>query len=270
MTKPLNVEAPEFTPTRKVSKTPSKQQQDSEVAEYYPASLLREAVLIVNEKLKLEKKVAAPTAVTREDRGELPRQTLRLPCERALIGGELFDQICDVESDGTMEGGAEGNGDFPPLSEVVGGATVRTVSQQRRVREILFVLGVCRMRTVLRQQTSGVQETLDEEQFYAEENYRLSQSTESIMREILQLRFEMGKLLELIREMKTQIRQMEENSTKNNNQRMVMMVPPPTATTAPQYEIAIPRAQGNPPIPTPMVGHLLNRKRLKDKQIIKF
>ena len=42
MTKPLNVEAPEFTPTRKVSKTT--EQLASEAAEYYPDSYLREAV----------------------------------------------------------------------------------------------------------------------------------------------------------------------------------------------------------------------------------
>ena len=269
---PLNVEAPEFTPTRKVSKTlPKQQQQGFEAAEYYPASLLREAVSIVNEKLKLEKKVA-----TREDsKSELARQIFsdpaRLPCERALIGGELFDEICDV-------GGAGRIGDFP-LHEMVGAAAIRTVIQKRTVREFVFVLGVCRMRTSLRPGVGVgvVQENLDEEQFYAEENYRLRQSAESMMQEILKLRFEMRKQLELISDMKTEIRRIRENIRRNNNQRMVMIVPPPspppittTTTTTPHYEIARPRSQGNPPIPTPMVGHLLNRRRLRDKQIDKF
>ena len=57
MTKPLNIEAPEFTPTRKVSKKTKQDLVASEAAEYYPRSLLREAVSIVNEKLKLDKKV---------------------------------------------------------------------------------------------------------------------------------------------------------------------------------------------------------------------
>ena len=273
MTKPLNVEAPEFTPPRKVSKTT--RQQASEAPEYYPASLLREAVSIVNEKLKLEKKVDCKAAI-REDKRELPRPissdlSLRLPCERALIGGELFDQIFDVESEGGAEGGAGRNGDFP-LRGMVGGATIRTVIQQRKVREILFILGVCRIRTAFRQQTGvsvGVEETLlEEDQFYAGENYRLRQRVEPMMQEILQLRLEMGKLLELISEMKTEIRQMGENSERNNNQRMTMVSPP--ATTTAHYQIASPTnwprsAGGNPPLPTPMVGHLLNRRRLRDK-----
>ena len=222
MTKPLNVEAPEFTPTRKVSKTT--EQLASEAAGYYPDSLLREAVYIVNKNLRLEKKVDCNAAI-REDRYELPKQIfsdtpLRLPSERALVGGELFDQICEDEE--TVDGGEGRNGDFP-MREMVGGATMRTVTQQRKVRELLFILGVCRMRTTLRQQTVGDgEESLDEYKFYTEEKKRLVQRIESMMQEILQMRFEFSKMLELISEMKTEINQMVER--RNNDQRMVMMI----------------------------------------------
>ena len=67
---------------------------------------------------------------------------------------------------------------------------------------------------------------MEEDQFHTEENYRLRQRVDSMMQEILQLRLEMGKLLELISEMKTEIRQMGENSERNNYQRMVTMVLP--------------------------------------------
>ena len=272
MTKPLNVEAPEFTPTREVSKTT--QQLASETAEYYSVSLLREAVYIVNEKLKLDQKVHSNAAI-REEKSELPKQIfsdppLRLPSERALIGGELFDQIC--EDEGPVEGGVGGNGRDLPLGGMVGGATTRTVTQQRKVRQVLFILGVCRIRSTLRQQTVGDdEESLDEDQFYTEENNRLKRRIESMMQEILQMRFELSKMMELINGMKTEISQMGEK--RRNDQRMVKMVP--SATTTAHRETAREnnwprRTEGNPPIPTPMLGHLLNRRRLRDKHIKQF
>ena len=270
MTKPLNIEAPEFNPTRKVSKKTKQDLVASEAAEYYPSSLLREAVSIVNEKLKLDKKVECKVSTIREDKFEHP---LLIPSEseRALIGGELFDQISELEDGGRGEAGAGRNGDFP-LREIVGGATVRTVLQQSKVREVLFILGVCRIRTALRHQTGGDDDLLQEtaeDQFCTEENYRLRLRTESMMQEILKMRFQLGKLVEMIRDMKTDIGQMQMREKRNDNQRMVTMVPPlPLMSTPPAlYETSRPtrRPEENPPIPTPMVGHLLNRRRLRDR-----